>query len=65
MSADRFLAMEASTAQDLVITVPALILMLEWAREKAKSDTDVHDRVEALRGGGKRVDSELVGKVMK
>jgi len=40
---------EANKGQDVIkVTVPLFIRILEWAREEAKSDVEVHELTEKI-----------------
>ena len=57
--------LEGESRDQVTMTVPLLIKLLEWAREEATGDVDLHELVEklAVRPGplGTEVYDELVG----
>lgn len=47
------------------LEVPALILLLEWARETASEDVQMHKVVEASSESGDTITSEIINTLTK
>jgi hypothetical protein len=57
---------EANNGIDIIkVTVPLFIKLMEWARENAKSDLDVHKMTEAIVSKGGTLTSDEFETLLK